>query len=263
MPSSLGAAFELLRRGSYAIRTNVRQDSDVDVCILCNDVYIVQYPPNVTDADVGLVTSQYTYQIYRSEVEAALVNFFGRSRVRRGNKAFDIHENTYRVDADAVACFEYRHYYRDMYGQLTYHSGTALYTDREAMRVTNFPQQQYKNGVAKNDATGRRFKALVRIVKKLRNEMGEVGISEASPIASFLIESLVWNWPNELFDQPTYTSIVKGFLAYIWEATKTDEGCQRWMEENGIKKLFGPHNAWTRQQVHEFAQVAYGYIEAQ
>lgn len=250
-------------QGSYANRTNVRQDSDVDVCILCSNTVYFDGPNGLTLADIGCVPATYAYDQYKNEVEAALVSYFGRDEVERGNKAFDIHKNTYRVDADAVACFEYRLYFFDDSGKLWYHLGTALITDREQRRITNFPEQQYDNGIAKNNATGRRFKALVRIIKKLRNEMDDVGIQEAGPMASFLLESLVWNWPDELFKQPSYTSMVKAFLVFVWEGTETETTCSTWKEENGIKYLFGAHNEWTRQRVHDFAQAAYGYIEAQ
>jgi len=43
-------------------------------------------------------------------VETALKNYFGSDKVIRGNKAFDIHANSYRVDADVVPAFAYRHY---------------------------------------------------------------------------------------------------------------------------------------------------------
>ena len=44
--------------------------------------------------------------------------------------------------------------YTDWSGALRYHEGTALIADDTGRQITNFPQQQYDNGVAKNnDAT--------------------------------------------------------------------------------------------------------------
>lgn len=250
-------------QGSYANRTNVRQDSDVDVCVLCRAVFFYELPAGLSAADIGIQPATYLYPEYKDQLERALVDHFGRENVRRGNKAFDIHENTYRVDADAVACFLYRLYFFNQEGRLRYYEGTGLRTDDEGKLVTNFPEQQYDNGVVKNDATDRRFKALVRVIKNLRNEMGDAGIVAAEPIASFLIESLVWNWPNEMFDQSSWVSMVKAFLAFIWVATKTEEDCRHWTEINGIKSLFGSHNEWNYHQVHVFAEVAYTYIDSQ
>jgi len=40
-----------------------------------------------------------------------LVDRFGRAVVKRGNRAFNIRENTYRVEADVVPLFEFRQYW--------------------------------------------------------------------------------------------------------------------------------------------------------
>ena len=257
-----GLSTRTFAQGSYANRTNVRADSDVDVCALCDVPFFYHLPTGLTLQSINCIPASYTYAQYKSEVEAALAAHFGRANVVRGNKAFDIHENSYRVDADAVACFGYRHYYYDSLGQLRYVSGTALLTDRAQLLVTNFPQWQYDNGVAKNEATGRRFKALVRIIKRLRNEMEAQGYAVARQMASFLIESLVWNWPPELFSTlPSWAGTTRAFLVWLWGGTRTDAECATWMEENGIKQLFGPHNEWTREQANSFALAAYTYID--
>ena len=142
-------------------------------------------------------------------------------------------------------------------------AGIALKPDGGAPLVTNFPQQQYDNGVAKNDATSRRFKALTRIIKTLRNEMADNGYAVAEPIASFLWRCLVWNWPTANFDAPSWREMAIRFLAQLYHSTTTDQGCSHWMEENNIKRLFGSHNNWTREQVNAFASAAYFYIGGQ
>lgn len=83
--------------------------------------------------------------------------------VTRGNKAFDLHSNSYRVDADVVACFEHRRYNKDG----TYTKGTQ-FTTKDGKTIVNFPEQHYANGVSKNNATGRRYKRVVRILKRLK-----------------------------------------------------------------------------------------------
>lgn len=62
----------------------------------------------------------------------------------------------------------------------SYRAGVALIPDR-GDRIENFPERlvnhwpdiplHYENGVRKNDRTTRRFKGVVRIVKKLRNNI--------------------------------------------------------------------------------------------
>ena len=46
---------EVFVQGSYANRTNVRQDSDVDICVLCNDTFFPDYAlsEGLSDAAFG------------------------------------------------------------------------------------------------------------------------------------------------------------------------------------------------------------------
>ena len=249
-------------QGSFRNRTNVRKDSDVDVCILCSDTIIIDYPPGVTDGHTGLGPASYDFTDFKNDVGAALTSHFGRDHVTRGKKAFDIHENTYRIDADVVPCFEFRKFFVAS-GVLYFHTGTALFPDGGGTTVTNFPEQQYQNGTAKNDATSRRFKKAVRIIKRLKNEMKTNGILQAIPIPSYLIECLVWNVPNNLFVQLSLKQMVMNVLENIWTQTKTDNSSAYMFEENGIKLLFGAQPEWTRQQVNDFAAAAWNYVESQ
>ena len=245
-------------QGSYRNRTNVRQDSDVDVCVLCEDTFYYHLLPGVPGLSVPITPATYKFGSYKNDVERALVNRFGRANVRRGNKAFDVNENTRRVDADAAPCFAYRLYFNGW----QYHDGTALIADDTGRLVTNFPRQQYDNGVAKNDATDRRFKRVVRIVKKLSHEMEDAGVASARPIASFLIESLIWNAPDHLFGPPSLREMTQGVIAHLWEYTRADATCGTWREENGIKLLFHGSQSWTRAQANQFLYDAWNYVES-
>ena len=100
--------------------------------------------------------------------------------------------------------------------------------DDTGRRITNFPQRQYDNGVAKNDATARHFKRAVRIVKKLSHEMEDAGVASARPMASFLIESLIWNAPDHLFGPPSLRDMAQGVIAHLWEYTRADATCGAW-----------------------------------
>lgn len=242
-------------QGSYRNRTNVRQDSDVDICVFCTDTFFYDLPEGMTRTEAGIVVASYHYPEYKNDVEHALVDFFGQDGVKRGTKAFDVHKNTYRVDADAIACFEYRKYDDDG----NYITGTAFIPDG-GKRIINWPRQNYDNGVTKNGETGERFKAVVRILKHLRYKMADEGYVEADAIASFLIECLVWNVPNEGFNHDTYTADVRYALAHLFNNTRKDDDCQEWGEINELKYLFRPSQPWTREQAHKFLSAAWDYI---
>jgi len=249
-------------QGSYRNNTNVRQDSDVDICVCNMSVFFSDFSTarSFDRDDVGLSDSDYTYAQFKNEVEAALVAKFGRAAVTRGNKAFDIHENTYRVDSDVVAAFEHRRYTTQASdGSYNYLSGIEFRPDNGG-RIINWPQQHYDNGVWKNNATSRRFKRIVRILKRLRNEMAAGGVQEADPIPSFLIECLVWNVPNDGFGHTTLTADVRHALAHTFNETLNDERCHEWGEISELKYLFRQSQAWTREQAHAFLGAAWDYV---
>lgn len=248
-------SIDVFAQGSYANRTNVRQDSDVDICVLCRDVFFFRLPLGATREQYGLTNpATYSYSQFKNEVEAALVKYFDRATVTRGNKAFNLHENTYRIDADIVPCFKHRRYTAPE----AYHEGTELLPDSGA-EVINWPRQNYDNGVQKNSDTGRRFKAIVRIMKRLRNHMVDEGIASAKVIPSFLIECLVWNVPNDGFGHDTYTEDVRYTIARLWNETRSDDTCGEWGEINELKYLFRGQ-PWTREQVNAFLQAAWDRI---
>lgn len=246
-------------QGSYNNRTNIRRESDVDVCVCCDDVFFGDYPQGMTKETFGFISSDYTFPQFKNDVERALVAYFGRAGVTRGNKAFDTHENTYRVDADAVPTFEHRRYYLATDGKYYFHRGVQLFPDA-GDKIINWPQQHYDNGVAKRSRTQLRFKKMVRILKNLRNEMQSDGIPQANNVASFLIECLVWNAADNLFGNPTLTVDVEQILRSLIGLTADDTSCGKWVELNQLKWLFHPTQPWTRQQAHNFLCAAWLYL---
>jgi hypothetical protein len=245
-------------QGSYLNKTGVRQESDVDVCVLSHRTfYFNDLPSPHTRLSLGITDATYLYDEFRNNVEAALVSQFGRAAVKNGNKAFNVRENTYRVEADVVPCFEYRHYLT-AFGQLRYEEGTCLFA-RDGSFITNFPIQQHRNGLLKDQDTHYQFKPMVRAIKKLSCEMEDEGIEAAKPMKSFLIESLVWNVSNDQFYASTIRDRVNNVLDIIRIMTGYDNGSS-YKEENGIKPLFTNSSGWKPQEVSRFAAAAQKYI---
>ncbi|MGH9436331.1 MAG: nucleotidyltransferase domain-containing protein [Candidatus Acidiferrales bacterium] len=251
---------EVFAQGSYANRTNVRQDSDVDICVLCKDTFFADYclSEGLNDAAFGYTDAQYSYAEFKNDLEAALKSYFGAGYVTRGKKALDVHANTYRVDADVVPCFEHRRINGNAQSNWIDY-GTQMLPDNGG-KIVNWPRQNYDNGVDKNETTSRRFKSVVRILKSLRNEMVANGHKVAEPIPSYLIECLVWNVPDEGFDRGTYRADVRYALAHLWNETRSDQTCDGWGEINDLKYLFRTSQPWRRDQVNAFLDAAWNYI---
>ena len=248
---------KVFTQGSYRARTNVRKESDVDICVRLNSTFFTDYAPGKTNADYGLSDSDFTFAAFKDLVGNALTNYFGADSVKRGNKAFDIHENSYRVDADVLPAFKYRRYFSD--GSNRYLEGIAFNSD-QGTRVKNWPEQNYQNGVSKNDETSRYYKRVVRIMKRLRYQMEDDGVAAAKNIPSFLVECLVWNVPNSGFFHTTYKQDLRNALAHTFNGTIKEDTCKEWGEINELKYLFRPSQKWSRQGAHAFLSAAWDYV---
>jgi len=246
-------------QGSYKARTNVRQDSDVDICIMNRDQVFTQYADGIRQADVGLVDSDYTYAKFKDMVQRALAKRFGTG-VSRGNKAFDIHANSYRLDADVVPAFEHRWYtgHKDYRGNYTYHKGIAFISDN-GYRIINWPEQTHENGKDKHERTNKKYKKAIRILKRLRNSMQEKQISAANDIGSFVIESMIWNVPDGHINTTNYKDMIQNVLAHLYNETKTNEKCAEWGEVSELKYLF-KFDEPKRIKAHNFISAAWDHI---
>lgn len=245
----------VFEQGSYRNNTNVRKDSDVDIGILCKDTFYYELPLNATKEQFNIAPPAYSYSDFKNDVQQALISYFGSSVISRGNKAFDIHENTYHVDADVVPYFEHRRY--NTYGK--YLSGVQLFSD-DQKKVINWPEQHYNNGVSKNNDTSRRFKSLVRIVKGLSNYMSDNRVDIAKQTPSFLIECLLWNVPNSNFGHGTYREDVRSCLVFLFNNTLSEDKCLEWGEVSELKYLFRGSQKWTWQSAHQFISAAWNYL---
>ena len=258
-------SIKIFPQGSYRNRVNVRQDSDVDVGVLCDDSFIPYYPSGTTRATFGNTLADYQYGQFKNEVEEALIEHFGAKAVCRGNKAIDVRESSYHVDADVVPFFEYRHYRANG----DFYCGVALRPDNGG-KIHNYPERlldtwpqaplHYENGVSKNKHTHRSYKGVVRILKKVRHEMEESNIDIAQKIPGFLIECMVWNAPNEHFKWSTWEDKAQAVLQYLWSNLQDGMASKDWCEVNDIKFLFHSTQPWTRREACIFVSAAWTFL---
>lgn len=246
-------------QGSYRNRVNIRQGSDIDMGVVCFDAFFPDYSDDNIKEKVAKTFSDgtYEYKTFKNELYECLVAKFGSQSVSKGNKAFDIKSNTYRVEADVAAFFEHRRYYSES----SHLSGVQMIPeDNTPSNVINWPEQHYENGVNKNSNTNRMYKRMVRIIKNLSSEMSSMGITSADNVSGFLVECLIWNIPNENFGYSTYKACVRSCLAYLFNNTITDENCSEWGEVSELKYLFRKIQPWTRKDAHQFISDAWNYV---
>lgn len=60
---------EIFTQGSYANNTNVRSESDVDICVMLKDVFHGVYPDGKKKEDYGFTAASLTFSRYRDMVK--------------------------------------------------------------------------------------------------------------------------------------------------------------------------------------------------
>lgn len=255
-------AIKVFAQGSYRNRTNVRQDSDVDVCVHCSDTFYfdLDHAPGATREKLGFQSATYDFSELKRDVRAALVAKFGSAGVGSGDKAFDVHENTYRIAADVVPTFEWRDYLPCSYGGYTYRTGTVLKSEKEGRLIENYPQQHFDNGVGMHTQTARQYKKMVRILKRLRHHLIAQGVDVGDTTCSFLVESLVYNCPDRRFGNATRYEDVREVLADVWTQLEREATATTMVEVNGIKYLFDWKQPWTVGDAKKCVLAMWNYI---
>lgn len=256
-------SFVVYAKGSYPNFTNVVRDSDVDIAVELTNYYATEWlgaAAGLTHADVGATayTGTSTLREFKDDVERALSSYIGSAAVDRGDKAIHIRESSRNLAADVVPCVTHKTYWSRT---KTPQTGIKLRSDKNPGKdIVNYPQQHLDRGTAKNARTNKRYKRVVRILKRLENEMVKKDL--IGPVPSFLIESAVYSVEDSAFNGYDWTARVREVLRVIFNAT-LNNGCvgsSDWMEVNDIKFLFHITQPWTHQQAHAFADAAWDYI---
>ncbi|RMH33653.1 MAG: nucleotidyltransferase [Gammaproteobacteria bacterium] len=234
---------EVYLQGSYKNSTNIPGDSDVDVVVQLNSVLM----NNLTAEQkrrFGFVKSNYTWNDFYSDVERALTDYYGASRVRRGRKTLKV--QTPYLPADVVVCLQYRKYPPNPRSEDDYIEGMSFYVPSEGRWVINYPKLHYQNGATKNQKTNERYKPTIRMFKNARTYLIKQGApQDLAP--SYFLECLLYNVPDSKFGgtfQDTFCSVVKWLL-------QTDLSWFRCQNEQD--DLFGDSpEQWSEEKARRF-----------
>lgn len=255
-----GLEYEIFLQGSYVNNTNVKNDSDIDVCIMAINHFYADYPDGLYDKDYGFNEGTLTYDDYRVKILSALYTKFGAENVELGNKSIKISSNTYHVNADAVVAFQYRDYKSiNSYNPNWFIEGTRI-IDLSGNHITNYPKDHIKNGIQKNNETNHYYKKLVRLFKRIRIIMADERVIDKDVISSFLVECLVFNTPNEIITKyATWEETIQQAIVYLYGQTKENK-CDEWGEVSERLYLFHSGRKWTKTDAKNYVLLMYDYM---
>lgn len=251
-------------KGSYANNTNVRLNYDVDIAVEYTGYFYSDLRFDLEGHDkseVGVVPSSdpYTRDEFKTDIEAALVKAFGRSSVKPGKIAFRVRENKTTLPADVVPSWEYRRYDGiGASGDPIVSIGSRVYPS-SGWYKNNFPKIQVERGTAKNNRTSRRYKRMVRCLKKMQTRLVNNGVLDEE-LPSYFIECLVFNVPDSRFNNGSYLDDFRGVLGAIWTATQDDGDWEKWEQVHGLMYLFKGDFANLRAKAHKLVDKAWDEV---
>ncbi len=254
---------EFIIQGSYGNNTNIKIDSDIDVCVMLKETFYTHYPDGKTDGDYGFTTGTNSFTDYRKWIVEALNKKFGNENIdASGNKSIKVHSNTYRVQADVVPAFQYRNYQNDKSNNAENFIEGIKFFSLQSEEVINYPKIHVENGIRKNTNTGRSYKRAVRLYKRIRNKMIEDKLPVPDSIRSFLIEGLLWNTPDAIFNNAkTWNDLLRNSILHLYKHTKDENLSKNWGEVSEHFYLFHNERKWNREHVTNFLTQMWNYLE--
>jgi hypothetical protein len=260
----LSGKYRIYVKGSYANNTNVPLNYDVDIAVEYSGYFYYDLCFDLEGHDkseVGVVasTDDYTRDDFKADIKAALVKAFGASAIETGKIAFRVRENKTTLPADVVPSWEYKRYDGiDAWGNPVVHIGSRVYPSTGSYK-NNFPKIQVERGTAKNNDTGRRYKRMVRCLKKMQTRLVENGVLDEE-LPSYFIECLVFNAPDGRFNTDSYLEDFRNVVGAIWAATKPDGDWDQWKEVHGLHYLFRGDFAGMRAKAHKLVDKAWDEV---
>jgi hypothetical protein len=237
-----GKAFEVFLQGSYCNDTNVYAESDVDVVIRLDTIYLYDAsalnPGHAAAFNAAFVPATYFYNDFKNDVIAALRSSFG-SAVSLGTKAVKIAASGSRRSADVVVAAQFqRHYSGTLIPGAYIDYGICFFTPN-GTRIVNYPKQHSSNYTTKHQASNHWFKPAVRIVKNMRNRLISNNVIQPGVAPSYFIEGLLCNVPNDKYGS-SYAATISSSIN--WLRSLDREGLNRLMCANDRHPLIGENS---------------------
>lgn len=246
-------------QGSHKNDTITYGGGDVDVVVKLESAYYSGFEHEVPDWQVDLYEQQHTPADYDDgDLRADICKTLDIAGIGHddGGKAIEIEDgDRLGFGADIVPCCEHRLYQRyegREESEQEYTSGIAFQTNElfDNRVIVNFPKQHYQRGTEKNNRANGRYKETIRLLKNARNAAVERGLIRNEVAPSYFIECLLYNVPDDLFDQPVaerYPAIVR------WIQDSRD----RWgsfESQNEILPLFDSEepDLWAQSDAREY-----------
>jgi hypothetical protein len=257
-----GRNYTIFLQGSYKNNTNIYGDSDVDVCIRLDEVFLTDLDQLSAEDKAAWNAARsdatYSLQQFKSEVVAWLTKKYGND-LQIGTKALFIKGNGARRDADVLVCAMLRRYHRFKNWQDQRFTEGICFFRSDGTRIDNFPILHSDNSTKKHQDTKNWFKHTARVYKNLRNTLIGKKLIADSLAPSYFLEGLLYNVPNSTFGG-TETQNFCDTINWLNSADRSKFVCA-----NGMFYLFHDTSpvTWRSGNCEKFLRAAIDYFNAE
>jgi hypothetical protein len=214
-------SYAIYPQGSYANKTNIASDSDVDMVIALRSAF---YPnkselrrEEIEEYDRYYERSDWTWHRFREAVVRVLrSNYLMQER----SKCVKVRSNLVRLPADVLIALDYR-YYKSFLSLVDqdFVEGVQFYSSK-GTKIINYPKEHIRSCARKNNDTGGRYRPVVRVAKNARNELAGDGRTDvrAGTAPSYFLESLLWNVDDSCYTdsiQQSYRQVMGSYSASV------------------------------------------------
>jgi hypothetical protein len=251
---SVGERIQIEPQGSYYNNTNVRRESDIDLRATHPDIFI-QYAPNVVPECAHYVLGYGssgkafvdTAARLRREIADELGREFGILNIdTSGKKAIKVKAVPgSRAPVDVVPCFRLHYVFWDANAQQYWTVQGIAILDRDLNWTFSYPDQHHRFAIDKRANTQLRFKKIVRMLKRLRDELVHTGALGQKEVPSFLVESLAHGVEDHYFvvDQDDRYDRLLRIVVRMRDQVYDQQCYIAAREINGVNFLFGTDTA--------------------
>jgi hypothetical protein len=233
-------------QGSYANKTNIESDSDVDMVIALQSAFYPEKerltPPEKDEYARYYERSDHTWRDFRDAVVQVLQEWYF---LDEGSRAVRVCSNLIRLPADVLIALDHRYYTSfPSFEAQTYVEGVQFYASG-TRKIVNYPKRHIKACARKDRSSSGNFRPVVRVAKNARNALiaDDGNGIEHGTAPSYYLESMFWNVPDYCFRggiTNAYSAAVNWLNDHRWWLFT-------WELPNGMGWLIGstPDTAWS------------------
>ncbi len=256
-----GMSCSVYPQGSYANKTNIVSDSDVDMVISLRDAF---YPDKrklnlleLEEYKKYYEQASTTWREFREiVVEILRSDFF----VVEGSKCVTVRSSLIRLPADVLICLDHRYYTSfPSFAAQVFTEGVQFYSSANR-KIVNYPKLHISACARKDSWTAGKYRRVVRVAKNARNKIiadGETKV-DTGTAPSYFLECLLWNVPERCYRGTTD-------LAYRESVSwlHNDSGPLADIDyPNGMGKLFGSSRdtSWSESHARIIIDALYSQL---